>query len=150
MHDLDDRIADFLAEALLPQTRRSDRIEEGDISRPCCEKNAFRVLQKGRIFVNSNFRDSFGTPREVSAGFPRGYFSRWRTIALYYLVKDVRLGGTQHRARGCRVFGPYGRMSIGQPSQSGHRNERQSSGGNGGGAVTRYGRIWIASCQLVD
>lgn len=49
VHDLDDRIADFLAEALLPQTRRSDRIEEGDISRPCCGKNAFRVLQKAEF-----------------------------------------------------------------------------------------------------
>jgi len=59
-------------------------------------EECLRCLAESKIFVTLNFRDSFGTPKEISTGFPHGYFSQWRTIALYR-VKDVRLGSTQHR-----------------------------------------------------
>lgn len=150
-HDLDDRWFPCRSK-LLPQARCSYRIAGRKTLR------RFKILSRGKPpFVSCkgrNFRDSTFTwfreiPREVSGEIPSRLLL---AVVNDRALSDERraLGWYAALITGRRMFGSCGRMSIGRPSQSGHRNERQSSGGNGSGTVTGYVRIWIARCQLVD
>lgn len=90
--NLDDRIANFLAEALLLQARRSEEEDFETFQDLVAKRTPFVPCKRQKIFVNPNFCS--GTSREVLAGFLCGYFSRWWTIAFY--LSDKRRAWVVH------------------------------------------------------